>query len=114
MAQDYKTAYVDNLRRIGLLPAESEARDQEKEVNRIFPVEHKAERQTSVVLASDKSKLAACFYLPERGQLFTLDFDCLIRLWDLVEGQCLRSYPLEVLDYPAVSRETGNIQNKGV
>ena len=44
VAQDYKTAYVDNLRRIGLLPAESEARDQEKEVNRIFPVEHKAER----------------------------------------------------------------------
>ena len=36
--------------------------------------------------------------MPERGQLITIDFDCLIRLWDLVEGQCLRSYPLEVLD----------------
>lgn len=26
--------------------------------------------------------------------------DCLIRLWDLREGNCLRSYPLEVIDAP--------------
>lgn len=52
------------------------------------------------VLASEKSRLAACFYLPEKGQLFTLDQDCLIRLWDLVDGNCLRSYPLEVIDAP--------------
>ena len=25
------------------------------------------------VLASEKSKLAACFYVPDKGQLFTLD-----------------------------------------
>jgi hypothetical protein len=57
-----------------------------KEINRIFPVEDLSLRQTSNVLASEKSKLSACFYLPEKGQLFTLDVDCLIRLWDLVEG----------------------------
>lgn len=55
------------------------------------------------VLASEKSKLAACFYVPDKGQLFTLDQDCLIRLWDLIDGNCLRSYPLEVIDAPDYS-----------
>ena len=28
--------------------------------------------------------------------MFTIDENCLIRLWDLDQGICIRSYPLEV------------------
>jgi WD40 repeat protein len=63
------------------------------------------EAKAGNVLASEKSRLAACFYLPEKGQLFTLDQDCLIRLWDLIDGNCLRSYPLEVIEAPDYAGE---------
>jgi hypothetical protein len=61
----------------------------------MFPLEDKSLRKVGNVLASPKSHLAAVFYIPERDHMFTLDFDCLIRLWDLVTGECIRSYPLE-------------------
>ena len=64
----------------------------------MFPLEDKNARKVGNVLASPKSHLVAVFHIPERNHLFTLDFDCLIRLWDLVSGECIRSYPLEMLD----------------
>ena len=51
---------------------------------------------TANVLACKESKLAGCFFNTSTHQLFTVDENCLIRLWDLKQGICIRSYPLEV------------------
>ena len=48
------------------------------------------------VLASSNSRLVGCFFNSETSQMFTVDENCLIRLWDLGQGICIRSYPLEV------------------
>ena len=48
------------------------------------------------VLASPSSRLAGCFFNSQTNQMFTVDEYCLIRLWDLDQGICIRSYPLEV------------------
>lgn len=101
VAEDYKNSYIDVRRRLGIIPRENEVLEdamQENAINRMFPLEDKSLRKVGNVLASPKSHLTAVFYIPERDHLFTLDFDCLIRLWDLVTGECIRSYPLEILE----------------
>ena len=50
---------------------------------------------SSNVLASTKSQLAGCFFNSLTNQLLTVDEDCLVRLWDLKQGICIKSYPLE-------------------
>ena len=48
------------------------------------------------VLANSKSRLVACFIKQDTCRLFTIDIHCLIRQWDLVTGQCIKSYILEI------------------
>jgi hypothetical protein len=55
-----------------------------------------APRVNGNVLASTKAELVGCFYSTELMQIFTVDSYSLIRNWDLLTGQCTRSYPLEI------------------
>lgn len=56
----------------------------------------KPRRQQST-LPSSKTELAGCFYHPEDQLLFTVDIHCLVRMWDLRSGECVKSYPLEIV-----------------
>ena len=49
----------------------------------------------TVLPNSTKTRLIGCFININQGKLFTVDIDCLIRQWDLTNGECTRSYPLE-------------------
>ena len=53
------------------------------------------DRGSYTVLPSSKTRLIGCFFSIESARMFTIDADCLIRLWDLTTGLCVRSYPLE-------------------
>ena len=60
------------------------------------------------VLPSSKTKLISCFINVEDGRVFTIDIDCLIRMWDLTTGDCVRSYPIEK---PSSANEQNSMDN---
>lgn len=78
----------------------------------MFPLEDRCRRKVGHVLSSPKSQLVSVFYIPERDHLFTLDFDCLLRLWDLVSGECIRSYPLEMLEDENAQEDKNKAKDK--
>ena len=66
VAQDYKKVFVENLRRMGILEPQSEVVvDKSGKEIHLFPEQAQSEGQSGNVLASEKSRLAACFYIPE-------------------------------------------------
>ena len=48
------------------------------------------------VLSFPESRLVGSFFISEFCQIITVDIDCLIRIWCLRKGVCIRSYPLEL------------------
>ena len=57
-------------------------------------------------LPSRKTELAGCFFHPETLNVFTVDVNCLVRCWCLKTGQCIKSYPLEIVSEHA---QTGDL-----
>ena len=60
------------------------------------------------VLPSTKTRLIGCFLSLKTARMFTVDIDCLIRQWDLISGDCIRSYPLEK---PSQAGDQNNMDN---
>ena len=63
------------------------------------------------VLACDKSKLSGCFFNTSTHDLLTVDENLLIRLWDLKQGICKRSYPLEIPKVKGAGFSDENLDN---
>ena len=48
------------------------------------------------MLTSVKTELVGCFYAKDHLQIFTVDNHSLVRQWDLISGDCIKSYPLQI------------------
>ena len=69
------------------------------------------------VTASNNSRLYGCFFNKDTKSLFTIDENCLVRIWDLLQGICIRSYPLEIANTATDGDHTDNLvkfKTKGV
>ena len=69
------------------------------------------------VTASTSSRLYGCFFNKITNNLFTVDEHCLVRTWDLAQGICIRSYPLEIANTSTDGDHNDNLvkfKTKGV
>ena len=65
-------------------------------VTKVSLHEKKSALTQATVLPSKCTELVGCFYQPSTLKVFTVDVNCLVRMWCLRSGECLRSYPLEL------------------
>ena len=63
------------------------------------------------VLPSSRTRLCGCFINPLAEKMFTVDIDCLVRMWDLNTGVCIKSYPLEKPRKPGEGNMDDNLSH---